>query len=286
MRLPWTRELSAEDDFAGSLRVACERLGLSVMSYDGECVEVRGRRLNGRVALDDLRARCSLLPRKEWEGVLLEALHALALAREARADLADLAVAGPALRARVQSEGSVLAEDVVLAPLCAGLVEVLLVETEGALAPVPPSVAQGWGAPVPELLLRGRVQSLAAEEPSVEPVDLGCDGVVAVQTSAPFAGSQAFRLDRLLDLPEAGALVALPTRHLLLAAPLRTRTGTLDAAQALLTNAEPLWRQGPGGLSPDLFWLRDGALVHLPGTPTSLSPPLGFVEVLERLPPE
>lgn len=266
--------------------MACERLGLSVMSYDGECVEVRGRRLNGTVALDDLRARCGLLPRKEWEGVLLEALQALALAREARADLADLAVAGPMLRARVQSEGSVLTEDGVRATLCAGLVEVLLVETEGALAPVPPSVAQGWGVPVPELLLRGRAQSLAAEEPFVEPVDLGCEGVVAVQTSSPYAGSQAFRLDCLLDLPGVGALVALPTRHLLLAAPLRTRAGTLDAAQAMLTNAEPLWRQGPGGLSPDLFWLRDGALLHLPGSPTSLSPPLAFLEVLERLPPE
>lgn len=281
----WTRELSAEDDFAGSLRVACERLGLSVMSYDGECVEVRGRRLNGRVALDDLRARCSLLPRREWEGVLLEALHALALAREARADLADLAVAGPLLRARVQSEGSVLTEDGVHVALCPGLVEVLLVETEGALAPVPPAVADGWGVPADELLLRGRSQSLAVEEPFLEPVDLGCEGVVAVQTSSPYAGSQVFRLGSLLGLPDAGALVALPTRHLLLAAPLLTRAGALDAAQALLANAEPLWRQGPGGLSPDLYWLRDGALVHLPGTPTSLSPPLAFLRVLDALPP-
>ena len=247
-------------------------------------MQVRGRRLNGTVAVDDLRARCDLLPRKQWEAVLVEALQALAVAREARADLADLAVAGPLLRSRVQSEGSVLADDCLCAPLCDGLVEVLHVEHEGALSPVPPSVADGWGVPVEELLLRGRRQALDVEHPSVEPVDVGADEVLAVQTSSPFAGSQVHRLGDLLDLPAAGALVALPTRHLLLAAPLRTRAGALDAAQALLLNGDALWRQGPGGLSPDLFWLRGGTLVHLPGSPTSLSPPLAFVEVLDRLP--
>ncbi len=259
-------------------------MGLSVLSYDGDCVQVRGRRLNGTIAVDDLRARCDLLPRKQWEGVLVEALQALAVAGEARADLAAYAVAGPLLRSRVQSEGSVLADDCVRGALCEGLVEVLHVEHEGALSPVPPSVADGWDVPAPELLARGRRQALDVEQPSVEPVDLGADGVVAVQTSSPFAGSQVHRLDTLLGLPDDGALVALPTRHLLLAAPLRTRAGALDAAQALLLNAEALWRQGPGGLSPDLFWLRAGQLVHLPGTSASLSPPLEFVRVLDGLP--
>ncbi|MCW2777571.1 MAG: hypothetical protein JWN17_1296 [Frankiales bacterium] len=216
--------------------------------------------------------------------MLLEAFEALAVASEARADLSDLEVAGPLLRSRVQSEGSVLADDGVHAPLCDGLVEVLQVQASGALTPVPSSVAAGWGVPVAELLLRGRQQALAVEEPTVEPVDLGADGVVAVQTSSPFAGSQVHRLGELLDLPAAGALVALPTRHLLLAAPLLSRASALDAAQALLVNAERLWEQGPGGLSPDLFWLRDGALVQLPGTATSLSPPLAFLEVLDALP--
>ncbi len=277
-------ELSAEDDFAGSLRVACERLGLSVLSYDGECVDVRGRRLNGKVAVDDLRARCLLLPRKQWEGVLLEAMDALAVASEARADLKRYDAAGPLLRTRVQSEGSVLTGEGVHAALCDHLVEVLHVDTSGALAPVPAAVAEGWDVPVQELLLRGRAQALAVEQPSVEPVDVGADGVVAVTTSSPFAGSQVHRLGELLDVGAAGALVALPTRHLLLAAPLTTRAAALDVAQALLVNAERLWEQGPGGLSPDLFWWRPAGLVHLPGTPTSLSPPLAFVQVLDALP--
>jgi hypothetical protein len=259
-------------------------MGLSVMAYDGECVDVRGRRLNGKVALDDLRARCLLLPRKQWEDVLVEALQALALARESRADLADLAVAGPLLRTRVQSEGSVLADDGVHARLCDGLVEVLQVEREGALSPVPARVAEGWGVPVDELLVRGRAQVLQAEQPTVEPVDLGAEGVVAVQTTGPWAASQLHRLGELVGETDAGSLVALPTRHLLLAAPLRTRPGALDAAQALLLNAERLWQDGPGGLSPDLYWVRAGQVVHLPGTPTSLSPPVSFLTVLDALP--
>lgn len=237
------------------------------------------------MALDDLRARCLLLPRREWEGVLLEALDALAVASEARADLKRFDAAAPRLRSRVQSSGSVLTGEGVHLPLCEGLVEVLHVDTSGALAPVPASIAEGWGVPVEELLLRGRAQALAVEQPSVEPVDVGADGVVAVSTSSPFAGSQVHRLGDLLEVPDAGVLIALPTRHLLLAAPLHTRAAALDAAQALLVNAERLWEQGPGGLSPDLFWWRRRGLVHLPGTPTSLSPPWEFVQVLDALSP-
>ncbi len=259
-------------------------MGLSVMTYDGESVQVRGRRLNGRIALDDLRARCALLPRKGWEEVVVEALQALAVAREARADLATLDVAGPLLRTRVQSEGSVLAEDVVAAALCEGLVEVLHVDAQGVLTTVPPGIAIGWGVAADALLDRGRRQVLALETPTVEQVDLGAGGVSAVQTSSPFAGSQVHRLAELLDVPPDGALVAAPTRHLLLAAPVQGRQTTLDLAQALLVNADRLWEQGPGPLSPDLYWWRDGALLHLPGTPTSLSPPEAFLRVLDGLP--
>lgn len=259
-------------------------MGLSVLVYDGEAVEVAGRRLSGRVGVDDLRARCALLPRSAWEQVCVDALQALALARESRADLADLAVAAPLLRARVQSEGSVLADDGVSVALCDGLVEVLQVERDGVLTPVPAAVAAAWDVSVAELMQRGREQVLAAEQPTVEPVDVGVDGVVSVATAGPYAGSQLHRLADLVDVPAAGALVAVPTRHLLLVAPLRSRTAALESAQALLVNADVLWAAGPGSVSPDLFWLRDGEVMHLPGTPTSLSPPLAFVEVLDALP--
>lgn len=285
MRLPWAgRQLSDDDEFQGVVRFACMQLGLSVLRYDGEHVQVRGRRLSGLVGLDDVRARCDLLPRARWPEVVLDALQTLALAREAQTARWAAGPDDALLRARVQSEGSVLADDVVARPLCPGLVEVLLVDEQGALAQVPSAVAGGWGVPFEVLLQRGRAQALALEQPTVEALDLGVEGVVAVQTSSPFAGSQVLRLAELVDVPAAGALVALPTRHLLLAAPLRTRAQALDAAQALLANAEQLWEQGPGPLSPDLFWLCGGDLVHLPGTPTSLSPPLAFVELLDALP--
>ncbi|MCW2666802.1 MAG: hypothetical protein JWN57_1764 [Frankiales bacterium] len=281
----WKRaQLSAEDDFAGSLRVACDRIGLTVQSYDGETVDVRGRRLNGKIGLDDLRAQCALLPRAAWTDVLTEALQGLARGREASADLADPDVAGPLLRTRVQAEGAVLVDDVVHAPLCPGLVETLAVVLDGALAPVSTTLARGWGVPLPDLLERGRRQAMADGPPTVGPVDLGGPEVVAVQTESAFAATHLHHLADLLEVPAAGALLALPTRHLLLAAPLLRRDDTLHAAQALLVNAERLWRDGPGGLSPDLFWWTGGRLVPLPGTPTSLSPPVAFVEVLDRLP--
>lgn len=265
--------------------MACDRLGLSVVAYGGESVDVVGRRLTGKIGVDDLRARCALLDRSRWVAELTDALQALAVSREDAERLADLEVAGPLLRVRVQAEGAVLTDDVVRSPLCPGLVEVLVVERHGTLAPVPVPAARGWAVAEQELLARGRRQVLAAETPSVGRVDLGGEPVVALETSSAFAAVHLHRLADLAEVPPAGALVALPTRHLTLVAPLVSRADTLHAAQALLVNAEQLWRQGPGGLSPDLFWWRAGRLVHLPGTPTSLSPPVEFVEVLDNLPP-
>jgi hypothetical protein len=235
------------------------------------------------VAVSDLRARCALLPRGTWQDCLLDALSGLAASREAAVDLADLAVAGPLLRTRVCIEGSPLLDEVVRRPIADGLVEVLYAQVRGAAAIVPPHVAARWDVPVELLLDRGRAQVLDVR-PDREDLDLDAVTVVALSGSAPWRSAWLHRLDELLDVPAAGALVALPTQHLLLVAPLETRTQAVDVAQLLLLNADRIWTAGPAALSPDLWWWRGGRLVHLPGTTTSLSPPLEFVQVLDALP--
>lgn len=272
-----------DEQFEGALREACTRLGVTVVAWDGECADLLGR-LEGKVALDDVRAACALEPAARWPALVQEALQGLALAVEARVDLSDAEALLPALRTRAYAEGQLLADDVVRRPLADGLVEVLVADIAGTVRTLSPAVVAAWGRDPAALLDLGRRQVLDGPPPLGRTVDLGGAQVLALESPSAFTATHVHVLPAYADLTADGALVALPTRHLLLVAPLRTRQGALDAAQALLVNAELLWQQGPGALSPDLWWWRDGALVLLPGTPTSLSPPAAFLEVLDALP--
>ncbi len=259
------------------------RLGLAVVSFDGEVVVLRGR-VAGTVALADVRAACLLQPVPQWPGVVLDALQGLARSLEVSVDLSDEAAVRPLLRARVYTEGAVLTDDVVRRPLAAGLVEVLVADVAGAVRTIPPAAVAGWGAPVDALFDLAREQVLADGLLTRSRLDLGDVEVLALESPSAFAATHVSWLATYVDVPAAGLLVALPTRHLVLCAPMLRRGQVLDAAQALLANADALWTAGPGALSPDLWWWRDGALELLPGTPTSLSPPIEFVEVLDALP--
>lgn len=259
------------------------RLGLVVRGLDGEVLQVQGR-IDGAVALGDVRATCALRPVPEWPSVVLEALEGLARSLEAEVDLRDLARTRPLLRSRVVAEGALLTEDVVRRPVAAGLAEVLVADVGGAVRSLPPAVVAGWDTEPGALLDLGREQVLADGLLSRRTLDLGGVEVLALESPSAFAATHVWALPAYVDVPPAGLLVALPTRHLVLAGALTGRDQALDLAQALLLNADGIWRAGPGSLSPDLYWWRDGALTLLPGTPTSLSPPLAFVEVLDALP--
>ena len=236
------------------------------------------------MALADLRAACELEPRAQWLRVVQGALHGLSQSAQVELDLSDLEAVRPLLRSRVYADGAVLADDVATQHLAEGLVEVLVAELEGAVRSLPTAVVDGWGAPRGELFVQARRQVLAAGLLTRRELDLEGVVLIALESGAPFAATHVHWLPSYVDVPAAGALVAMPTRHLMLVAPMVGRTQTLDAAQALLVNADRLWREGPGELSPDLWWWKPPELVLLPGDPGSLSPPEAFLEVLDALP--
>ncbi|UQA93798.1 immunity 49 family protein [Streptomyces halobius] len=144
-----------------------------------------------------------------------------------------------------------------------------------------------------ELWAAGRANLLG--EP-VEHVEVrGPSGALlhSVSGASHFIASKALMLPELAqvvtgrELPEAGALVAVPTRHLLAFHPIVD--GTLaDAVNELGTYALGAYEDGPGSLTPRLYWWHQSRLVCLTvfdheNRSLSVQPPQELLEMMKTL---
>ncbi|WP_416519275.1 immunity 49 family protein [Streptomyces achromogenes] len=95
---------------------------------------------------------------------------------------------------------------------------------------------------------RARLHSLYGDSPFVASKALFLSAAVRQVTGAP--------------LPDAGALVAVPNRHLLAYHPI-TDGSVVDAVNALADLALAAYEDGPGALSPRVYWWHRGGLTSL-----------------------
>ncbi|MCX4783876.1 immunity 49 family protein [Streptomyces sp. NBC_01264] len=113
---------------------------------------------------------------------------------------------------------------------------------------------------------------------------------------SPFVGSLALYLSAAVlrvtgeSLPQAGALVVMPSRHNLVYHPIADGT-VIDALNSLASYALGAFEDGPGALSPQVYWWHRGGLTSLTVIDTdtrsfSIQPPqplLGLLKGLVRL---
>lgn len=165
----------------------------------------------------------------------------------------------------------------------------LVVASAGAVRGLPTTAPEAWRRSTDELFGLA-LENLAREEPlrfRTLRLDLGLE-ILAAQGEAPTLASHALLLDRH---PEAlgpfGALVAVPTRHHLLAYPIRDQRVTL-AVQILPLLARRLHAAGPSPVTPNLYLYRKGRLVQVPyrldAKGFALSPPPELLEILRTAP--
>jgi hypothetical protein len=83
-----------------------------------------------------------------------------------------------------------------------------------------------------------------------------------------------------------GALVGVPHRHIVLIYPIED-LGVLDAIHALVPTVYGMNQEGPGSISHELFWYKDGEFHNLPyeleEQKMKFIPPDNFVELLNSL---
>ena len=115
----------------------------------------------------------------------------------------------------------------------------------------------------------------------------GASAAVACLADHFFAASHALLLAERLP-PEAtdGAIFAVPHRHALLYAPI-VDLGVVESLNRIIVTAVGMFQQGPGSISPGLYWWRDGSITLLPaqvdGKKVAFAPPDEFVAVLNGL---
>jgi hypothetical protein len=132
------------------------------------------------------------------------------------------------------------------------------------------------------------VQNLALDPPPQQAVVPTPDGI-AVRV---LSGSSLYTASHVLTLPELvgehpyGAVVALPNRHAVLVH-LVESLSVLPAVNAMLGATRGLYRDGPGSISMDLYWVHNHKWTRLPfvvqDRTVVFAPPPSFVALLERL---
>jgi len=64
--------------------------------------------------------------------------------------------------------------------------------------------------------------------------------------------------------------------------------GVVESIQRLIVTAASMFEQGPGSISPSLYWWRNGTVTllpsHIDGRNIQFVPPDEFVQALETLP--
>jgi len=172
-----------------------------------------------------------------------------------------------------------------------GLIETLVYDLPGSVRTVPPDHVRSWGLPEDDLFRLG-LANVRSERPGplVQSFDVGKGAVIRALVGDSFftASHILFLEEHLGGTPEFGALVAVPHRHAALFYPI-SDLGVMAAVNSMIPIAFGMYQEGPGSLSPGIYWWRPGRLRLLPTKVTAqsitFSPPDDFVaEVLDRLP--
>lgn len=276
-----------ERAFEAAVRDAAARLSAAVVGYDpaGQA-RLSGMHLSGVVDLRAVKQVCLTSPRESWLPIVSEHLAGVASALLGQRDWADFDRVQPLLRSRLYDEGALLLADVVGRRLAPGVVEALVVARAGTISTLPRAVLGSWGMAAAPLYPPARAAVRAEGRLPCRQVDLGGAVFTAVEAASFFTTTHLFWLDAYVEVPAAGAVVAMPNRHLLLAHPLRD-AAAVDAVRAMAVNAANCYDQGPGGVSPHVYWWRGGTLSLLPALVTddgvTLRPPVEFADLLRRL---
>jgi hypothetical protein len=290
----WAQPLSQDqtDEFVEAVGDELERRGLPYELGEGT-VRVQRAGEWSDFGLSNLAQLCHAIGRREWRGAIGEHFDNLFAAADDEARVEELARdfegIRPLLKVRLFASanlGGMDPQPPVSWELAPGLTAAFVYDLPTSVRSAGESHVEAWGKSREELLTVA-IANLRRDDVETRPIGEGACGPIACFADHFFAASHAFLLGERLP-PEAGgsAVFAVPHRHALLYAPL-VDMDIVNAVNRLIPTAVSLFQQGPGSISPGLYWWRDGSVTLLPseldGGNVRFFPPDEFVQALNLL---
>lgn len=214
-----------------------------------------------------LAQRCAGEGPLRWPALVKEELERRVaeekLGRELDAVRGDFEKARPVLKLRVQRADR-LGAGAISAPITGDLKAVLVLDLPSFVTPVRAADLAAWERPAEALVGLALENVKAQEHVELKPMEIAGTRIYAVSGKSVFVATLGLAADDLLGAPtEFGALVAMPSGHILLAHSIVDRR-SLRALEAMAAGALEAFEGGPSPLTPNLMWKRGDHFVALP----------------------
>ncbi len=280
--------------FVTDVHAELRRRGWAYRLEDGYVWAPWGGDTDEALSLLNLAQLCHAAPDDERAKTIATHFDALVAGRDDRllADTlaGDLDRARPLLKVRLYPRETFRddADQFVVRDIADDLCAVMCFDLPSNVVTVNAESLARWGCTADDVWYQALANLRRTERGAVEDIDVGGAVLRAMTGDSFFVASNLLLLGDLLDEePRWGAIAAVPNRHTLVFHPIADPTA-LRAIDAMVVMASGMCAEGPGSISPNLFWWRDGQLRTLPSHEADdhyeFVPPDEFVtEVLEQL---
>jgi hypothetical protein len=292
----WARFMAADEwrDFLEAVETELRRRQVRYRIDDGYVWAPWGGDNDEALSLLNLAQLCHAAGHDAFPKVITSHFDALVAGRSDRALadelVGDLARARPHLKLRLYPRDTFNEQerDFVIRDVADDLCAVLCFDLPSNVVTVNAGALSRWGCSADDVWYQALANMRRTDRVKIENIDVGGATLATLTGDSFFIASNLLLLDDYLptELPW-GALAAVPNRHTLVFHPIVDSTA-LRAIDAMVVMANDMCADGPGSISPNLFWWKDGTLRTLPTRETDehyeFAPPDDFVnQVLEPL---
>jgi hypothetical protein len=244
------------------------------------------------VGLANVAQKCHMVPAADWPAVVDEHFDALAgnVAMTSEPEFADVSTI---LKIRIYPGdfGPMPPGDssLVHQTLVSGAIAALVLDHPKTIVTLPLKTAERWGVDRARLFETALANVRRDDRPAVERKEVGRGAKLSVLYGESFFTATWLMMldDFIVPATPHGAIVAVPNRHIVLFQPI-VDLSVVTGIQTIIPVASDMHRDGPGSISPNVYWRRGNCLTPLPITTTArglvFAPPDDLIEVFNQLP--
>jgi hypothetical protein len=245
----------------------------------------------GELGLTNLAQKCHTVPRERWDDMIAGHFNSLAQSQreqeELESQMKEFGRVRELLAVRIATYN--LGPDTVVSREdIPGTISYLCLDLPSSVISLHPKTAAEWGVPVDELFAIGleNVRRTCVPDIARDEFEPGVPYYLLAGESF-FVATHALMLRRWQGCEgKHGALVAIPHRHAVVCHPIND-IQTVKAVHSMGIAAHNMEREGPGSITPNLYWYRDGRFTLLPyeiaNKQFNFRPPDEFVDLMNQL---